>query len=627
MTGRDVGGAAQARDLALIQELARAKDALEARLLIAAEELLARVGSEVLALKGFVSVEQLTPSQRRKWRAHTKAVSRMEVEVATGCSASEARHLIGIASSPVGVRRLLIGALERGEASGEQIRAFWRRAGSLPWEAAEVVAETLFGTEAALAAPERLDTEGRLSGRSWMATEYTAALYREVTRAQGADVQAERERRRAAYQARTVEIVLGDDGSAVLTLEGATLSICAIHQRLDRAARLLRKHGDPRTLPQLRSDIAAALLIHGVLPAADPAGEGALDDVTVPGLDRLGQIMNALPDVELQVVVPWDALTGQPSCASCQSRRGTGPPLSPQVSDRSVRDGGRPDVGELIGHHPAFLSPSHVREMALLPGTTFRRLLVDPADGRLIERGSTVYRPDAATRRHVLATDLYSRAPGSRRPGAVCELDHVHPWGVGGLTTESNLVTLDKRYHQLKTAGLISSAIGVNRDLTWTTVLGQVAVTRAHDYRQYSPSARHRSRPSRACGTRDVIGAVHGLAPLNAAASGTHPSQREDLWHRRDLINRALYAALAERAPRACMEARDDLPGAVEHDGALTDWLRITHTTSGGARRRGPAPDSPTLAEVLGLVELSPTLLAACRNAPWRHTDHPPPPF
>src|SRR5690606_25392376 len=50
-------------------------------------------------------------------------------------------------------------------------------------------------------------------------------------------------------------------------------------------------------------------------------------------------------------------------------------------------------VAELLGLHPAFLTPGQARELALAPGTTMHRILVDPADGRCIERTIASYRP------------------------------------------------------------------------------------------------------------------------------------------------------------------------------------------------------------------------------------------
>src|SRR5690606_37868401 len=137
-----------------------------------------------------------------------------------------------------------------------------------------------------------------------------------------------------------------DDGTATLTVRCALTTGAAVYQRIDRCSRALRAGGDPRTLAQLRADTTAALLLHGFLPlpghdqpiptfgpgqhaAGDCAGEssssaegerpgggqerfdlGMEDPVTPADLDQIARIVNAVPSVQLQVVIAWEALTG-----------------------------------------------------------------------------------------------------------------------------------------------------------------------------------------------------------------------------------------------------------------------------------------------------------------------------
>ncbi|WP_131104363.1 hypothetical protein [Ornithinimicrobium sufpigmenti] len=218
-------------------------------------------------------------------------------------------------------------------------------------------------------------------------------------------------------------------------------------------------------------------------------------------------------------------------------------------------------VGELTGSHPMFLTPGHAQELVLLPGTTLHRLLTDPADGRLIERTITTYRPDVDMRRQVLAADLYSRAPGSRLTGQALELDHVTPWGTpGGTTTETNLAALHKRPHHEKTLGHWRIHIGTRRDLTFTTLLNQHRTTRVHNYTQY----------------------LRTHAP-------------DDLAERRDLASRAIYAHETQHQ-RTLYLAGDRT--------ALRDeaWVHLTHTDPHtGYTHPGPHPDTPTPQDVLGI--------------------------
>ncbi|WP_151524404.1 HNH endonuclease signature motif containing protein [Serinicoccus kebangsaanensis] len=568
-----------------------ARAGLDARLIEAARVVVATTGQALLAGKGFTSVDELTDARRRAWRAEAKRAACAEIEATLGLGVTETRQLVGIACAPVDVRAPVLAALDTGEITWGMVRDFWRRCAGLTSDDAALVAESLFGTDPATAAPERLTPDDALRGTPWPAADYKAALEREAVRAEGVDVQAERERRRAAYQSRRASMVVEDDGTATLTVTGPLIAMVAAHTRIERAARLLRKQGDTRTLDQLRADIASALLVHGDLPLpgarpapatgtpatnndaatnADAAAAETDADATLawrelqtPDLEHIARVVTGMPTVQLQVIVPWDALTGTPACVHTHDRTARG----------AIDPPPRRDVAQLLGHHSAYLTPGHLRELALLPGTTVTRLLTDPADGRLIERTQATYRPDADMRRQVLAADVHSRAPGTRHPASGCELDHVIPWAgapdpaggppTGGPTAETNLVALDKRHHQLKTLGLATASINQLRDLTWTTLLGHTTTTRSHDHRQYTrPQPDAAPRP----GTPPDRGApAAAQAPLDPATQ-------------RDLINHALYAALSDRGPDAFLTDEDDHPGTGDHGGPLSRWMFITPT-------------------------------------------------
>ncbi|ANS80037.1 hypothetical protein SGUI_2641 [Serinicoccus hydrothermalis] len=263
-------------------------------------------------------------------------------------------------------------------------------------------------------------------------------------------------------------------------------------------------------------------------------------------------------------------------------------------------------MGHLIGY-PAYLTPGHARELALAPGTTLSRLLTDPADGRLIERTQSTYRPDTAMRTQIHAADVHSRAPGTGHPATSCELDHVTPWtgppdpttgqAPGGTTTETNLVTLDKRHHQLKTLGIATATINHLRDLTWTTLLGHTTTTRTHDYRHY-----HTPPPQ----------------PPHEQDTPAH-QQHADPDAQRDLLNRALYTLLSERGPDALLTDHDDHPGTGDHGGPLSRWMFITKNERHTRTRHRADTDANHDHD-------------QSRNAPPRDQhppprDHEPPPF
>ncbi|MFX0539774.1 hypothetical protein ACOJ08_14230 [Ornithinimicrobium sp. Y1847] len=374
--------------------------------------------------------------------------------------------------------------------------------------------------------------------------------------------------------------------------------------------------------------------------------DGLFDPVIAPEkADLLARIINAVPPIALQVIVPHDVLgLGQPICPTCATTihpsppatpdptpgaappgtppPGTAPPASspgaaspgvapgkappgtappgtapptgtappgagetsagesddtgeargpggaePSGPESSRSEGSRPDrpvgvpgwdvsirgkVAEIVGDHPAFISPGHARELALIPGSTLHRLATDPLDGRLKERTITTYRPDTEMRRQIRAADRYSRYPGKRTPSTRCEIDHVTPYGwADGPTAETNLQLLNLPPHHRKTAGMLHAAINTNRDITFTTLLGQIRTTRVHDYRQY-----------------------------------THTISRDDALDARDRAAQLAYAYYAHHS--------------VQHDRPdPTSIIQISHTDPNGRTRPGPKPHTPTPDQLL----------------------------
>lgn len=609
--------------------LAVDRAATDASLVRVAHHLVAATMKELLQAKGYSSVDELSRSACDRLRTEAKRAAVAEVRLRLGVKEGEARALVGMGCAPAPVRDPAVSSMARGESTWGLVRAFWDRCGRLPADRAELIAESLFGDDASSAAVERLDADGDLRDTPWQQEDYDAALEREATRLEGADVQAERERRRLARAARRSWLTVHPEGTATLSITGALTTMAAIHSRIEHAARALRKGGDERTLDQLRSDIPCALLLHGVLPLPVPDDP---DDLTVTDIDAIERITNAAPLVSLQVIVPVTALTGG-GCVDGElmsdggqvnsapdatyvggetpderGRQGSRPSLleveaSDDLLDEPAHrpsgdhagdaragaesscgraDGpgryGRGEVGYVLGRHPAYVSPGEVRELALLPGTTLSRLLVDPADGRLVERTIARYRPDADMRRQVMAADVHARAPGCRIPAARCELDHVTPYGPeGGPTAEPNLATLNIRAHQLKTAQTWSVSINDRRDLAWCTLLGQTATTRAHDYRQYldrklssadggtGETGTSRSgqacggtaetgsgRPGQACGGTGETGRAAAEENARDSSGGTPPTWEQ----RQDLACQALYAALVHRGPHAFLGPR-----------------------------------------------------------------------
>ncbi|USQ78362.1 hypothetical protein NF556_11960 [Ornithinimicrobium faecis] len=264
---------------------------------------------------------------------------------------------------------------------------------------------------------------------------------------------------------------------------------------------------------------------------------------------------------------PGDASRGQdrpdsgppgPDCPPQQAASGTQPP-TPGEPDGEV------GVGEVIGKHSVFLSPDEVRTLALTPGSTMYRLLTDPATGVLVERSIKAYPFDAGMRAHIIAADVFCRMPGCLKPASVAQIDHVQEHGTpGGHTCIANGQPLDTPDHDLKTKKLWDAVIHANRDVTWTTLLGRIYTTKAHDYNQY---------------TKLLTAATTQVH--EAIASGDDPAAAVDA---------AVYQALSYRPAGAKLEAEDD----DDFSELFTGWdsVTLTHTPESGRRTYHPAPDA-----------------------------------
>ncbi|WP_134774464.1 hypothetical protein [Ornithinimicrobium flavum] len=261
----------------------------------------------------------------------------------------------------------------------------------------------------------------------------------------------------------------------------------------------------------------------------------------------------------------------------------SGPGADPPGQDRTATAAGRRLwVGELLGSFGTFVSPEQVRALALEPGTTMARLLVDPADGRCVERSLTTYRMDAAMRAQLLAADVTCRAPACTRTGSHCQVDHVTEYGTpGGTTTETNAQLLHTGHHEPKTAKDWDAHLAANRDLTWTSLLGRIYRTRAWDYRRYLTLL------------VDALDTVHDTAPQDRA----------------DQINHQIYLALTHHDLTEPLNPGDDdpEPDLIRYGGWALIGLTHRDPTTG---HRVPGPSPATTAHALA----------------QRATTNPPPP-
>jgi hypothetical protein len=231
------------------------------------------------------------------------------------------------------------------------------------------------------------------------AGEQTAAMLRAALRRAviAVDPAAAETRRRLQVAARGVWRQPLEDGVARLEWVGPTAQVEATYTWLTAKARAARGPGEARTLDQARSDVLGDLGVHGLAVEELPRRHG-----------RRPQI---------QVVVAASTLLG--------------------VDD---------EPAELAGMGPITAATAR----AIAAGGTWRRLLTDPATGRLVELSTDAYEPPQQLRDFVIARDRTCRGLGCRLPADRCDLDPrvPHP---EGRTEAGNLDPACRSWHRIKT--------------------------------------------------------------------------------------------------------------------------------------------------------------------------------
>lgn len=546
-------------------------------------------GQELLGRAGVASPGGLSEARRERWRAQTKSVVAREIRALSGWGIQECHRRVAFALAPAPATQNAQTAMVEGRAGWLEVSWWWQRCREMHPSDAAAVAQEVFATDVSdgeasdpgasstAAQDGYLDQHGRLRRSR---AQLRRVLDRAATRVEGSDPDASRQRRRAAVDARGAWSEVEEDGTGVLAVSGRSSTVVAAMHRVDTVARRARAAGDSRTLDQLRSDAALALLTVGALPSCGPAG--AAPDSAAAALDSAGAAPDSADPATGRAVEPaldpasgggWDAAATDRLTAALA---GLAPAVVEVIMPSDVLTGADPDgVAELSG--AGFITGEHAREIALTPGTVLHRLVTDPVTGHALERSLATYAPDAQMRALVQAADRLCRAPGCTVPATQCDLDHVieHPEGP---TSGTNLAADHRGDHAPKTNRWWTCVMDETRRLTWTTLFGRVYRTMPYDYRGYSGSAGGRPDP-----TRSLQGAV--LSP--------------------DVQDQALYAALAHRAPGSPLESRDDDPDAAAQgwaspaELARSGLIGVRHRASGGRKVVGPPHGQPTPEEIL----------------------------
>lgn len=203
-----------------------------------------------------------------------------------------------------------------------------------------------------------------------------------------------------AVRDRYVDVVPDDKGMAWLSGSTFAPDGQALDRRLEELAGTVCE-ADPRTRAQRRADALGAL---------------------AAGADRLG------------------CRCGTPRCAA--GGRAPGAVVIHVVAERASVEGTGTTPGVLPGAEgliPAELVAELAKSARLVP-------LRWP--GEAPEPG---YSPSARLADFVRCRDLTCRAPGCDRPAVQCDVDHTVPYAEGGATHPSNLKSLCRLHHLMKT--------------------------------------------------------------------------------------------------------------------------------------------------------------------------------
>ena len=293
-------------------------------------------------------------------------------------------------------------------------------------------------------------------------------------------------RHRAARRTRRVERPRTlPDGMAGLYAVLPAVEARQLDAGIDQIAHAARNGGDPRTLDQLRADVLVDLTLGRLTVEGGcgaPPAQGGGEETTVGGAVDAGAPASAPAGPGAAVLVAAAGAAGPgaapPGAAPGRARHaeavpaGVPEPRLPDTPAATLRRsapvppraqihvhvplatllGATDEPGVLAGY--GAITADEARRLAFDAGSTWRRLVTDPASGAVLDVGRTRYRPPEPLAEHVRARDGWCSAPGCSAPAESCDLDHTVDFGRSdGTTAHHNLGPLCARHHQLKTAG------------------------------------------------------------------------------------------------------------------------------------------------------------------------------
>ncbi|WP_247828625.1 HNH endonuclease signature motif containing protein [Arthrobacter antioxidans] len=242
------------------------------------------------------------------------------------------------------------------------------------------------------------------------------------------------------------------DGMAWLSAYLPAEQALAVHTTVDAAARSLRSGDEPRTLPQLRADVLADLLLGGGrTTGTDPSAGGSCGTPEGRGTERSSAHGSSVgpgarPSVaKIVVTVPVFSLMG--------------------LTD---------EPAELEGYGPI---PADAARKLAADATSWMRLLTHPYTGAALGLDRTRYRPSEDLRTWVQLREKTCSFYGCSRPASRCDLDHLLAWADDGSTGADNLYPACRRHHMLKHQTDWTPSPDPDGGLTWLSPGGRTYTT------------------------------------------------------------------------------------------------------------------------------------------------------
>ena len=230
-------------------------------------------------------------------------------------------------------------------------------------------------------------------------------------------------RHQRALDDRHVILSPDHDGMAWLSMLLSAPVALAAYDRLCAEGKALQSANEPRTLAQLRADIAGRLLTDGV--TADGVGVGARATVFV--------------------TIPMMTLLGKST-----------------------------EPATLEGYGP--IDPATARELAA-GAPSLRRILTHPVTGAVLDVGRDTFAISTRLRTWLRFRDGTCRFPGCNTSAARSDVDHTVDRAFGGPTAPDNLAHLCPQHHKLKHNTAWRAHHHGNGHLQWTSPSGRVYST------------------------------------------------------------------------------------------------------------------------------------------------------